>query len=84
VAHRVGEAARYGALTGCSAGGRTSWDCPLDAVLLARGQYSESPATGHLDTGFSWFSRVFNTLRTGIFFLFLNHKSLIQSKVTFF
>jgi hypothetical protein len=28
---------------------------PLDAGLLARG-----PATGHLDTGFSWFPRVFN------------------------
>ena len=27
----------------------------LDAVLLARSQYSEGPATGHLDTGFSWF-----------------------------
>jgi len=23
--------------------------------LLARSQYSEGPATGHLDTGFSWF-----------------------------
>ena len=28
----------------------------LDAGLLARSQYSESPATGHLDTGFSWFT----------------------------
>ena len=28
----------------------------LDAGLLARSQYSEGPATGHLDTGFSWFS----------------------------
>ena len=27
----------------------------LDAGLLARSQYPESPATGHLDTGFSWF-----------------------------
>ena len=27
----------------------------LDAGLLARIQYSEGPATGHLDTGFSWF-----------------------------
>jgi len=27
----------------------------LDAGLLARGQHSEGPATGHLDTGFSWF-----------------------------
>jgi hypothetical protein len=32
---------------------------PLDAGMLARGQYSEGPATGHLDTGFSWFPRVF-------------------------
>jgi hypothetical protein len=28
---------------------------PLDAGLLARGQYSEGPATGHLDTGFLGF-----------------------------
>ena len=28
----------------------------LDAGLLARSRYSEGPATGHLDTGFSWFS----------------------------
>jgi len=28
----------------------------LDAGLLARSQYSEGPATGHLDTGFSWFA----------------------------
>ena len=27
----------------------------LDAGLLARSQYSEGPATGHLDTGLSWF-----------------------------
>jgi len=27
----------------------------LDAGLLARSRYSEGPATGHLDTGFSWF-----------------------------
>jgi len=27
----------------------------LDAELLARSQDSEGPATGHLDTGFSWF-----------------------------
>ena len=27
----------------------------LDAGLLARSQYSEGPATGHLDTGFCWF-----------------------------
>jgi len=27
----------------------------LDAGLLARSRYPEGPATGHLDTGFSWF-----------------------------
>ena len=27
----------------------------LDAGLLARSEYSEGPATSHLDTGFSWF-----------------------------
>jgi len=27
----------------------------LDAGLLAVSQYSEGSATGHLDTGFSWF-----------------------------
>ena len=27
----------------------------LNAGLLATGKYSEGPATGHLDTGFSWF-----------------------------
>jgi len=32
-------------------------DCWLHAGLLARSQYSEGPATGHLDTGFSWFPR---------------------------
>jgi hypothetical protein len=36
----------------------------LDAELLARSQYSEGPATGHLDTGFSWFPCVYKqTLR---------------------
>ena len=27
----------------------------LDAGPLARSQYPEGPATGHIDTGFSWF-----------------------------
>jgi hypothetical protein len=36
--------------------------CPLDAELLARGQYSEGPATGQLDTGFSWCPRVFKQM----------------------
>jgi hypothetical protein len=34
----------------------------LDAGLLARSQYSEGPATGHLDTGFSWFPCVFKQM----------------------
>jgi len=34
----------------------------LDAGLLARSQYSEGPATGHLDTGFSWFSTVYKQM----------------------
>jgi len=28
----------------------------LDTGLLARSQYREGPATGHLNTSFSWFS----------------------------
>ena len=35
----------------------------LDAGLLARSQYSEGPATGHLDTGFSWFLCVYVTVK---------------------
>ena len=31
----------------------------LDAGLLARSQYSEGPATSHLDTSFSWFPSVY-------------------------
>ena len=34
----------------------------LDAELLARSQYSEGPATGHLDTGFSWFPCVYKQM----------------------
>jgi len=34
----------------------------LDAGLLARSQYSEGPATGHLDTGFSWFPCVYKEM----------------------
>jgi len=34
---------------------KNNWLNTLDAGLLARSQYSESPATGHHDTCFSWF-----------------------------
>jgi len=34
----------------------------LDAGQLARSQYSEGPATGHLDTGFSWFPCVYKQM----------------------
>jgi len=34
----------------------------LDARLLAISQYSEGPATGHLDTGFSWFPCVYKQM----------------------
>ena len=34
----------------------------LDTGLLARSQYPEGPATGHLDTGFSWFHCVYKRM----------------------
>ena len=34
----------------------------LDAGLLARSQYPEGPATGHLDTCFSWFPCVYKQM----------------------
>jgi len=34
----------------------------FDAGLLARSQYSEGPATDHLDTGFSWFPCVYKQM----------------------
>ena len=34
----------------------------LDTGLLARSQYSEGPATGHLDTGSSWFPSVYKQM----------------------
>jgi len=36
----------------------------LDAGLLARSQYSEGPATGHIDTGFSRFPFVYKQMLT--------------------
>jgi hypothetical protein len=36
--------------------------CTLDAGLLARSQYSEGPAIGHLDTSFSWFPCVYKRM----------------------
>ena len=34
----------------------------LGAGLLARSQYLEAPATGHLDTGISWFPCVYKRM----------------------
>jgi hypothetical protein len=34
----------------------------LDDGLLARSQYSEGPATGHLDTGYPWFPCVYKRM----------------------
>ena len=34
----------------------------LYAELLARSHYSEGPANGHLDTGFSWFPCVYKQM----------------------
>ena len=34
----------------------------LDAGLLARSQYPEGPATGHFDTGFSWFPSAYKRM----------------------
>jgi len=34
----------------------------LDDGLLARSQYPKGPATGHLDTGFSWFPCVYKRM----------------------
>jgi len=34
----------------------------FDVGLLARSQYSEGPATDHLDTGFSWFPFVYKQM----------------------
>jgi len=34
----------------------------LDVRLLAISQYSDGPATGHLDTGFSWFPCIYKQM----------------------
>ena len=34
----------------------------LDAGLLSRSQYSQGPATGYLDAGFSWFPSVYKQM----------------------
>ena len=34
----------------------------LDDGILARSQYSEGPAIGHFDTGFSWFPFVYKQM----------------------
>ena len=34
----------------------------LDAGLMVRSQYPEGPATGHLETGFSWFPFVYKRM----------------------
>ena len=34
----------------------------LDVGLLVRSQYTEGPATGHLDTSFSWFPCVYKQM----------------------
>jgi len=34
----------------------------VDAELLAISQYSEGPATSHLDTGFTWFPCVYKQM----------------------
>ena len=46
----------------CRYGSRNMSTCTLDAGLLARSQYPEGPATGHLDTGFSWFPCVYKRM----------------------
>ena len=37
-------------------------DFTVDAELLAKSQHSEGPATGHLETGFSWFPCVYKQM----------------------
>jgi len=38
------------------------WFLTLDAGLLARSQYPEGPATGQLETGFSWIPCVYKRM----------------------
>ena len=46
--------------------------------MLASSQYSERPANGHLDTGFSWFPRVNKQMLRFIFIV--RHTQLNVSK----
>ena len=47
----------------CGDGGLPSLEVVrVDVGLRARSQYSEGPATGHLDTGFSWFPCVYKQM----------------------
>ena len=39
----------------------------LDVGLLARSQYSEGPATGHLDKRFSWFPCVYKQMQSWLY-----------------
>ena len=45
-----------------TASGGRSQEKTLDAGLLATIEYPEGPATGHLDTGFSWFPCVYKRM----------------------
>jgi hypothetical protein len=56
------------------------WPSPPNETCCA---LSSGAPFEFLNEGFPWFFLSF-TLRTGIFFLYINHKSLIQSKATFF
>ena len=48
----------------------------LDAGLLTRSQYSEGPATGYLDTCFSWFPFVYNDSQDSKLPLHASHVAL--------
>ena len=52
----------YWSVTGATCSQQLRAVFTSDAGLLARSQYSEGPATGHLDTGFSWFPCVYQQM----------------------